>query len=401
MRYSLSLLSISAVMVCSWFAGSARADRAGDQLLQKCFEAETKATTLEAHFTHQFQENGQPRTQSGTLQLKKPNMAHIVVQGSKGAESDVIINSDGKSFLTYSLAEKVYSSEAPDMTGSNVARNNIIETKIFFFPDYLNRLRSAAKEVRIRGELTVGNVSCRILEFYGMRQRVRLYIGGDGILRGVAVQGIEDKKEDKKTGGGLGEIRNETHLTNVKVDASVTPTAFHWSPPKGARTVQQVQASEAASEAAAAQGRQAISLLPVGKTVPDFTLPLATGGKLTLSTEYRKNKVTLLNFWAAFCGPCRAELPHLSKMAADLKAQGFDVITVNTAGDTSPAIQKIFKDIQVDLRSAMDNGPISAKFGVQAIPTNYLIDNSGKILATFEGFDENGIKQALGKMGIR
>ena len=379
-----------------------RADRAGDQLLQKCFVAESRATTLEANFSHQFVENGEARTQTGTIQLKKPNMAHIVVKGSKQT-NDVVINSDGKKFLTFSLADKAYASEPADMTGSNVARNNITETKIFFFPDYLNRLRVAAKDVRIRGEVTIGDTPCRILEFYGMKQEIRLYIGSDGILRGIRVQGLLDK--DKEGGGyanpGSQQIRNENHLTNVRVDGAVQPAAFLWSPPKGARTVQEVRASEAANEAAMAQGRQAISLIPVGKTVPDFTLPMANGGKVTLSTEYRKNKVTLLNFWAAFCGPCRAELPHLSEMAAKWKAQGFDVLTVNTAGDTAPAIEKIFKDQKIDLRSAMDNGPVSSKFGIQAIPTNYLIDSTGKILATFEGFDESGIRQVLAKMGIQ
>lgn len=395
MSYRLSLF-LCPVLTALLITG-AYADKAGEQLLQKCFTAETRATTLEANFTHQFLENGEPRIQTGTLQLKKPNLAHIVVKGSKGQTSDVLINSDGKNFYTYSLAEKAYACEPTDMTGSNVARNNITETKIFFFPDYLNRLRAAAKDVRISGEITIGDTPCRILEFYGMKQQLRLYIGSDGIVRGIRVRAPREK------GGASGseEIRNETHLTKVKVDVALPHTSFQWAPPKGSRTVQEVQASERAKEMAAAQGQQAISLIPVGKTVPDFTLPLADGGKVTLSAEYKKNKVTLLNFWAAFCGPCRAELPHLSQMAAKWRAQGFDVLTVNTAGDTAPAIKKLFKDSQIELRSAMDSGPVSAKFGIQAIPTNYLIDNTGKILATFEGFDESGIRQALAKQGIQ
>jgi thiol-disulfide isomerase/thioredoxin len=380
--YNLILL-----LAWSFIPAVSRADKAGDALLQKCFEAETNAATLEADFTHQRKENGQTRVQTGTLQLKKPNLAHIVVNSSKGQGSNIVINSDGRQFVTYTYADNAYANEIADIAGSNVARNNINETKIFFFPDYLNRLRFAATGARITGAVTVGSVACKSLELTGLPQKVKLYVGSDGLLRGTLIEG-----------SGL---RDETHLTNVKAGKPLVQTAFHWNPPRGAKTVQQVVASEAASEAAAAQGKQAVSLLAVGKTVPDFTLPLATGGKVTLSTELKKNRVTLLNFWACFCGPCREELPHLSKMAADLKSKGFAVLTVNTAGDTAQAIQKLFKDKLINLPSFMDNGPISSQYGIQAIPTNYVLDSSGKILGAFEGFDENGIRQALAKAGIK
>ena len=268
------------------FASLAHADKAGDALLQKCFEAETNATTLEANFTHQRKESGQTRVQTGTLQLKKPNLAHIVVNSSKGQGSNIVINSDGRQFVTYTYADNAYATEIADMAGSNVARNNINETKIFFFPDYLNRLRFAASGTRITGVVTVGNVSCKALELTGLPQKVKLYIGSDGLLRGTLIEGNG--------------VRDETHLTNMKAGKALIPTAFSWNPPHGAKTVQQVMASEAASEAAAAQGRQAVSLLAVGKPAPDFTLALAAGGSLTLSAELKKNKATLLNFWSYF-----------------------------------------------------------------------------------------------------
>ena len=363
------------------------ADKAGDTLLQKCFEATTKASTLQATFTHQRRENGQTQTQTGTLLLQKPNRAHIVVNSRKGQGSNILINSDGRKFITYTYSENAYSEEPSDQTGGNVARNNINETKIFFYPDYLNRLRSMASGARISGAVSVGSATCKTLEMTGLPQKLKLYVGGDGIIRGMLVEGKD--------------FRDETHLTEVKVGASLAQTAFNWQAPKGAKTVAQVAASEAAQEQAAAQGRQAISLLRVGKTAPDFTLPMATGGDLTLSQELKKNKVTLVNFWALFCGPCREELPHLSKMAADFHNQGFNIVTVNTAGDTPQAITKMFGEKQIKLRSLIDKGAISGKYGIQAIPTNYVLDPNGKILAAFEGFDENGIRQALAKAGIK
>lgn len=258
MKARLLLIILAALMLPS----VVQADKAGDALLQKCFEATTNASTLQAAFTHQHKENGQAQTQTGTLLLQKPNRAHIVVNSRKGQGSNVVINSDGSKFVTYTYAENAYAQEASDPTGGNVARNNINETKIFFYPDYLNRLRSAASGARISGALSVGSATCKVLELTGLPQKLKLYVGSDGIIRGMLVEGRD--------------FRDETHLTDVKVGASVAQTAFNWKAPKGAKTVAEVAASEAAQEQAAAQGRQAVSLLSVGKTVPDFTLPLAS-----------------------------------------------------------------------------------------------------------------------------
>lgn len=384
----MSALSRSVLMLFLMpLAAVSYADKAGDALLQKCFEATTNASTLQASFTHQHKEKGQTRTQTGTLLLQKPNRAHIVVNSRKGQGSNVVINSDGSKFVTYTYADNAFAQEAADPTGGNVARNNINETKIFFFPDYLNRLRSMASGARIVGAVSVGNMTCKTLEVTGLPQKLKLYVGSDGIIRGMLVEGAD--------------FRDETHLTEVKIGASVGQTAFNWKPPKGAKTVAEVAASEAAQEQAAAQGRQAVSLLPVGKIAPDFTLPLATGGSMRLSQELKKNKVTLLNFWALFCVPCREELPHISKMAAQFHSQGFNVVSVNTAGDAPQAITKMFGKKQIKLRSLIDKGSVSGKYGIQAIPTNYVLDPNGKILATFEGFDEDGIRQALAKAGIK
>ena len=356
-------------------------------LLQQCFEATTKASTLQAAFTHRHREDGQTQTQVGTLLLQKPNKAHIIVNSRKEQGRDVVINSDGSKFVTYTYAKNAFAQEPSDASGGNVARNNINETKIFFFPDYLNRLRSLASGARITGGISVGNTTCKILTLAGLPQRLKLYVGGDGIIRGMLVEGAG--------------FSDETHLKDVKVNAPSAQTAFNWKPPKSAKNVAQVAASEAAQEQAAALGMQAVSLLPVGSIAPDFTLPLATGGKVTLSQELSQNRVTLLSFWALFCVPCREELPELSRMAAQFHSEGFNVLAVNTADDAPQAITKLFGQKHIKLRSLIDKGAISGKYGIQGIPTNYVLDSKGKILAAFEGYDVDGIRQALAKTGIK
>ncbi len=264
-----------------------RADKAGEALLQKCLDAETKAQSIDAKFTHQFKENGMVRIQSGTLQLKKPNLAHIVVvSAKKETAGNVIINSDGKNFVTYSQSDNDYAREAADMGGGNIARNNILETALFFNPDMLNRLRSLAIGVKVAGQVSVGNVLCQVLRFDGIpRVALKLDIGPDGLVRGTTKVFNGDN--------------DETHLTDLKSNAALRQTAFRWQPPRGARTVQEVAAS-IAQQTTGSETAQAVSLLPVGRRAPSFSLEQYRGGNLTLASEIRAHRAIVLNFWSYF-----------------------------------------------------------------------------------------------------
>jgi outer membrane lipoprotein-sorting protein len=268
------------------FSLPALADRAGETLLQKCVDAETKARSLEGKFTHQFKENGNLRTQTGDLALHKPNMAHIVVvSAKKETTGNVIINSDGKNFVTYSQSDNDYSEEPTDMAGGNVGRNNILETAVFFNPDLLNRWRSLATGVKVAGAVSVGGINCQVLRFDGIQDlTLKLYIGPDGLIRGATKVFKGDK--------------DETHLVNLKSNQTITPTAFRWQPPRGSKTVQEVAASMVAPAAGGAAN--AVSLLPAGRKAPDFTLKLANGGSLDLASVIRSHKAIVLNFWSYF-----------------------------------------------------------------------------------------------------
>ncbi len=87
-------------------------------------------------------------------------------------------------------------------------------------------------------------------------------------------------------------------------------------------------------------------------------------------------------------------------MAKDLSGKGVFVLTVN-GGDNAQTISKFWQSGHLTLPVAMDPGKVEKLYGVQAIPTNYVIDGHGKILGAFEGFDEAGIRQALAKAGIK
>lgn len=261
-----------------------RADKFGEALLQECIAAEMRTQGIKAHFTHQFSQRGELRVQTGTLLLKKPNLAHILVVSDRQEKaSRVVIHSDGRRFVTYSSADNVFSEESADPSGGNVARNNLFETYLFFDPDQLNRIRESFTGVRTAGRITVGGTNCRILQFQGNPDlTLKLYIGPEGLLRGAA-----------KVYRGE---RDETHLTQLRQDAGLTQALLRWKPPQGAKTAEQVQASMAAQ----AQGQQAASLLPIGRKAPVFTLPTANGGRISLAQAVSNHRALLLNFWSYF-----------------------------------------------------------------------------------------------------
>jgi thiol-disulfide isomerase/thioredoxin len=121
---------------------------------------------------------------------------------------------------------------------------------------------------------------------------------------------------------------------------------------------------------------------------------------MTLATAVRANKATLVNFWSSFCGPCRQELPELSKMLEQFHGKGFDIFSVNL-GDDSKTVSKIWSEGKLSMHAVLNGDKVSQAYHIEAIPTNYVIGPDGKIMARFVGFDEQGIRSALAKAGIK
>ena len=121
--------------------------------------------------------------------------------------------------------------------------------------------------------------------------------------------------------------------------------------------------------------------IAVGKVV-DFTQPYADGKEFKLSSL--RGKYVLVDFWASWCVPCRAENPHLLKAYNELKDKGFEIVGVSL-DETKAAWQNAVKHdgmpwIQVsDLKGFKTE--IAVKYGITAIPQNFLINPEGVIVA--------------------
>lgn len=114
----------------------------------------------------------------------------------------------------------------------------------------------------------------------------------------------------------------------------------------------------------------------------DFKLPNAKGDSITLS-QFR-GKVVLLDFWASWCGPCRVANKHLVKIYPTYRNKNIVFLSVSLDEQPSDWLHAVKKDklswVQLIDKKAW-NSPIAAAWDVNSIPSTFLIDQEGNVIA--------------------
>lgn len=149
----------------------------------------------------------------------------------------------------------------------------------------------------------------------------------------------------------------------------------------------------------------------MSKPAPDFTLEDVSGKKISLASY--KGKAVLINFWATWCGPCKIETPWLVDLRNQYAGKGFEILGVSAddldlddkkkLAEEKHDIQKFAQQEHMDYPVLINGGTLDKAYdGLDALPTSYFVDRSGKVVAATLGLTskddiEHNIQKALGE----
>ncbi|MDB5300242.1 MAG: redoxin protein, partial [Phycisphaerales bacterium] len=175
-------------------------------------------------------------------------------------------------------------------------------------------------------DTNVGDVSCPTLEIsLTNKQIVTLAVDPQTHLVRRSMTNIKAMLEKQ----GVPDVKNASFTIEY---ATTTPggdlpdTQFAWAPPEGAKDIKAMQTAAAAG---GDEPNPADAL--VGQEAPAFKVTGLDGKEVSLSDL--KGKVIVLDFWATWCPPCRASLPHLNKLYDEKKGEGLQVFAVDQQED--------------------------------------------------------------------
>jgi len=127
---------------------------------------------------------------------------------------------------------------------------------------------------------------------------------------------------------------------------------------------------------------QLLEKTSIGGFITNIEMPSASNEKIKLDPIHKK--YTLIDFWASWCPPCRSEGKLLNKLYASYRAQGFEIYGISLDSNREKWLNALEKDQRGWINVSTLEGfktPESIEYGITALPTNFLIDNTGKIIA--------------------
>ena len=156
----------------------------------------------------------------------------------------------------------------------------------------------------------------------------------------------------------------------------------------------------AADPALALRPRPILAPHRLPRTLPDIGFEDRNGLKRSLASF--RGKVVLLNVWATWCAPCRAEMPTLDRLQGQLGSKDFEVVALSIDRDGQAAVERFFRETHVQsLGIYVDKSADAlARLGIVGVPTTLLVDRDGREVARHTGpavWDDPGAIDAISR----
>ena len=130
---------------------------------------------------------------------------------------------------------------------------------------------------------------------------------------------------------------------------------------------------------------QAGGIVPVAerKVMPDMALEQLGVGEWRMADH--RGQVVLVNYWATWCGPCRAEMPGLSRLARELGPQGLAVVGVSIDKGSRDRVREFVDEMKVPYPVAFPSPLSQVDMGLEGVPTTILVDRQGRVAKSYLG----------------
>ena len=338
-----------------------------------------------------------------TVSYQSPNLFKIVSARKGGLTMTSI--SDGDKLVDYASDGEGNSYDAPatlaDASSMQIQlpmANGSLLYKFFGGQDALDKLANESKgPITEAGEEDLpGGGKGKLIKFFATGaygNATALIDEKTGMVHRITYDSATLLENIKKMGGPEGEAKPFTSTekySDIKINPTIEASLFKAALPEGISVDKEVASNVFSS------GPE--RPIPIGKPAPDFTVVTLEGKEVKLSSL--RGKPVFIDFWATWCPPCRASLPHTQKVAANFG----DKITVLAISDEDKdTIAQFQKHNNYTYPSYRDPDNVASQlYKVEGIPTFVVIDEKGIVVDYQSGYSsDEPLDRALAKVGIK
>jgi TonB family protein len=318
------------------------------------------------------------REEAFVLAAIKPGRSRIE---SKNPNYGVIVVSDGKTKWDYVPEMNEYSKKAAGAESERATAASPAVAPLTAFAraihviDGYGRFTDRVKDARFIGEETLTvegqRINCTVIGVdnapasagdQSTQSSRKLWIDK---ARKIVLREVFHVKNRMKWGSVV-ETTMTYDFTVARLNEQVSESLFAFAPPEGAKEVAEL----------ASPFRRPAPANWAGKDAPAFALKDLDGNQVDLQSF--KGKVVLLDFWASWCGPCVAELPHIEKLHKDFKDKGLVVLGIDN--EEVEVAKAFLKEKGYTFTSLVDEGrTVATQYEVTGIPQVFIINREGKV----------------------